>query len=441
MPTTLDEAIAKAKAHAQTVAKASGKVNRAALEARIKPRILHPGQQDVEECDARFIVLACGRRWGKSVFLANRAARRAVAGQRYGWFAPNYKYMEDAWREVESILYPIKTQSNKTERRIEVEGGGSVEFWTLEDENAGRSRFYHEVGIDEAGMVSTLETTWMESIRATLTDYQGSAIFAGTPKGTNFFAKAFKMGLSDEFPDWKSFQKPTSSNPHLPPEEILDAKSQMPLRAFRQEYLAEFLEEAEGALWRREWFDSFRVPDIPENVVLEHVVVAADPATTSNPDSDLHGCVVAGVGSDARYYVLNDLSASLTPSEYAKLLVKAWMHYRADCIVIETNQGGDWLASLIRTVSTQVPIRMVHAKKGKHVRAEPVAALYEMGMVSHVDGKTLHLSKMEDEMATWDPQDLKMESPNRLDACVYAIAQLSGKLGTVGRVTTYTKEA
>lgn len=214
------------------------------LEIRI-PK-LHPGQVEVDQSSARFKVLACGRRWGKTKYITRRAVRAAVYGRRYGYFAPTYKVLREMYSEVERTLKPILTSSNKTEHRIESISGGVVEFWTLEDEDAGRSRRYHEIAIDEAALARNLATTWNNAIRPTLTDYRGTAVFAGTPKGIDFFSQLFARGSDPAFPDWQSFHKPTSTNPYIPADEIEAARADMIDRAFRQEYLAEFLEDGGG---------------------------------------------------------------------------------------------------------------------------------------------------------------------------------------------------
>jgi hypothetical protein len=209
---------------------------------------LHPGQLVVERGWRRFNALACGRRWGKSKYLTRRMALRALRGESYGYFAPTYKILKEVFSEAGSRLSPVANVL-RSEKRIEIPAtGGLIEFWTLEDEDAGRSRKYHEVGIDEAGLVKDLEGRWHNAIRPTLTDYQGEACLAGTPKGRNFFHTAFALGQDPLNDDWSSWQMPTATNTKIPnlEAELEAARSQMPERSFRQEYLAEFLDEAGG---------------------------------------------------------------------------------------------------------------------------------------------------------------------------------------------------
>jgi len=208
---------------------------------------LHAGQRLVYENQSRFNVLACGRRWGKTLYACSAIAGEGagIDGQRWGWFAPTYKILADAWHQTKYLLRPCIERLSESERIIRFIDGGSIEFWSMVDDDAGRSRKYHGVVIDEAGLVADLESRWHESIRPTLVDYRGKAWLCGTPKGRNFFWQAYTYGQDPLKPDWASWQMPTSSNPFIDPEEI-EAARQMPDRSFRQEFLAEFIDEAGG---------------------------------------------------------------------------------------------------------------------------------------------------------------------------------------------------
>jgi hypothetical protein len=172
-------------------------------------------------------------------------AIRALNAQSYGYFAPTYKILTEVFNEAAARLSPV-AKILKSEKRIELVTGGLIEFWTLEDADAGRSRRYHEVGIDEAGLVKDLETRWFQAIRPTLTDFKGEAWLAGTPKGRNFFWNAFSYGQDPLNLEWTSWRMPTETNPYIDPDEIEAARLGMPERSFQQEFLAEFLDEAGG---------------------------------------------------------------------------------------------------------------------------------------------------------------------------------------------------
>jgi len=199
---------------------------------------------------------------------------------------------------------------------------------------------------------------------------------------------------------------------------VVDALSQRygGTRLGRQELDGEVLDDAPGALWRLAMFDNARVDRAPD---LRRVVVAIDPAVTSHEGSDETGIVVAGLGHDGRVYVLEDLSGTYPAEQWARRAVEAYRRHRADRIVAEVNNGGDLVASVLRAVDRAVPVVTVRATRGKAVRAEPVAALYEQGRVSHVGA----LARLEDQCISWDPAG-SARSPDRLDALVWALTDL-----------------
>ena len=165
-------------------------------------------------------------------------SKMGIAGQPVGYFSPTYKLLEGTFAECMKRLEPMVTKKHDNQF-IQLVTGGSIEFWSLERPNAGRSRKYKLAIIDEAAFVKDLWKEWTESIRPTLTDLKGDAWFLSTPKGKNDFYKLFMRGRSGE-PNWMSWQMPTSSNPHIDIGEIEDARKDLPELAFSQEYLAEF---------------------------------------------------------------------------------------------------------------------------------------------------------------------------------------------------------
>lgn len=211
----------------------------------------HSGQRRVTRERRRFNALACGRRWGKTTALQEWEIGPALEGYPVGWFAPSYKLLLEAWRELSQVLRPVTARTNMQERRIELITGGLVEFWSLDDPDAGRSRKYRRVAVDEAGLVKDLAHIWHAAIRPTLADYQGDAMLAGTPKGRNGFWELWQRGGRD--PEWASWQMPTESNPHIRPDEVAAMRASMPALVVAQEIDAEF---TDGAL------NLFRVEDI-----------------------------------------------------------------------------------------------------------------------------------------------------------------------------------
>lgn len=196
----------------------------------------HAGQQRVIDEATRFNVLECGRRFGKTTLGVNLGIDTLLQKMPCGWFAPTYKLLSEVWRSYENILAPLNPQVSQQEKRIEIIGGGVIEFWSLDQPNAGRSRKYKRVIVDEAGIVRDLEQVWQQAIRPTLADLEGDAWFLGTPKGRGYFHRLFAKGESGD-KGWRSWRLPTTSNPCIKREEIEAAKRDMPEAAFNQEFL------------------------------------------------------------------------------------------------------------------------------------------------------------------------------------------------------------
>lgn len=187
-------------------------------------------------------------------------------------------------------------------------------------------------------------------------------------------------------------------------------------RIGRQELYGELLFDVEGALWNLQMIESARVTECP---TLVRIVVAIDPAVTSNESSDETGIVVAGLTTEGQYYVLDDVSLKASPDTWAKKAVEAYHLWKADRIIGEANNGGDMIGLLLKQVDINVSYTKVTASRGKQVRAEPISALYEQGRVHHVGV----FEKLETQMCEWTPDMAK--SPDRMDALVWALTELS----------------
>lgn len=194
-------------------------------------------------------------------------------------------------------------------------------------------------------------------------------------------------------------------------------------RLGRQELSAEILDDVPDALWTRANLDRDRRG--PEKVPpLKRVVVAIDPAAKKNEipeDGAATGIVVAGLGEDGRGYVLDDATCRESPNGWARMAVACFDRYEGNCIVGEVNNGGDMVAATVRAVRPGVPFKEVHASRGKWTRAEPIAALYEQGRISHVGT----FAALEDEMVNFGPNGMVGDaSPDRVDALVWALTEL-----------------
>jgi predicted phage terminase large subunit-like protein len=196
-------------------------------------------------------------------------------------------------------------------------------------------------------------------------------------------------------------------------------------RLGRQELLAELIEDVPGALWTRAMIERASVPTAPE---MARIVVAIDPAASAGEEADETGIIVAGLGRDGHGYVLDDLSGRFQPFEWARRAAAAYRSHAADRIVAEVNNGGDMVEACLRAIDAGASFRAIHASRGKWVRAEPVAALYEQGRVHHVG----RLPALEDQMCEFTPDKDRAagRSPDRADALVWAISDLLIAPGT-----------
>lgn len=205
---------------------------------------LHALQSQIVASARRFNLLCLGRRWGKNVLLRDRAADGLLRGQPVAWVAPSYRMLLDDWDTLAELLRPIITKLNTQERVIKVLTGGSIDFWSAENENAARGRKYARVIINEAAFIPRLAATWAQVIRPTLADLKGDAWLAGTPKGMNDYYTLFQAAADN--PEWARWQASTRQNPHIDPAEIEAMRASLPERAYLQEIEAQFLEDGAG---------------------------------------------------------------------------------------------------------------------------------------------------------------------------------------------------
>lgn len=199
-----------------------------------------------------------------------------------------------------------------------------------------------------------------------------------------------------------------------------------------QELYAQLLDDAQGALWNRQMLDSTRVKDVPRDddghPLIKRAILGVDPSVTSGEDSDDTGIVLDALGYNGHGYCIDDFSGPGGLDKHALNIIELWRAGRCDLIVGEVNNGGDLVENTLRTVRDPLtdkpigrtaPYKSVRATKGKRVRAEPVAMLYQQKLVHHVG----HLAELEDQMCTWVP-DTGQKSPDRLDAHVWAMTEL-----------------
>jgi hypothetical protein len=198
----------------------------------------HINQTKILESTARFRVVMCGRRFGKSELSQVEIISNALQGMKVAYITPTYKLAKTFF---EKLTQCVPFENNKSDLTIHFPNGGTVEFFTGERLDNLRGRKFHLVVIDEASFISDLQDGWLNSIRPTLTDYQGRALFLSTPRGKNYFYSLYMKGGQR---DWESFKFTTYDNPYILTSEINDAKAQLPNSVFEQEYMANPMENA-----------------------------------------------------------------------------------------------------------------------------------------------------------------------------------------------------
>lgn len=230
----------------------------------------HAGQRAIMEHPARFRVVACGRRWGKSEMGAHLALERALEenGATVWWVAPTYDQANDyGFDKMVPLLSPdvLAAEPKRTKpRKIEFESGSSVSFRSAEREDSLRGGGLDFLVIDEAGSVP--ERAWSEELRPALSDTLGDMLAIGTPRGRNWFYRWYQRGQSADHPDAASWQAPSYQNTHVPNDEIDSAKEDMPDRVFEQEYLAKFIDDTGGVFESvRSHVESYPLPVDPED--------------------------------------------------------------------------------------------------------------------------------------------------------------------------------
>ena len=208
----------------------------------------HAGQLEVHNSDARFKVLSAGRRWGKTRLGVNECLDAASKGGRAWWVSPSYKTSEVGWRPLRQIARKIpNAEVRLVDRMVTLPGGGFVAVRSADNPDSLRGEGLDFVVMDECAFMQ--REAWTEAIRPALSDRQGKALFISTPKGRNWFWEAYMRGVNGE-EGWESWTFPTSSNPYIEPAEIEAAKRDLPEMIFRQEYLAEFIDDS-GGVFRR----------------------------------------------------------------------------------------------------------------------------------------------------------------------------------------------
>jgi phage terminase large subunit-like protein len=278
---------------------------------------------------------------------------------------------------------------------------------------------------DEPAHWPDLYRTWIEVIEPALRIGCMQALLTTTPIRNPDLQRLEKL------PGSVVTRARTFDNPYLP----IDARERLReiyegTRAGLQELEGEYLTENEHALWTYEDIESNRVKRV-DPALFQRVVVALDPAVTAHEDSDETGIIVAARGLDGHGYVIADRSLKASPLGWARAGIAAYHRFSADLTIGEVNNGGDLVETTISTVDPRVNFKAVRASRGKFTRAEPIAAMYERGMIHHVGVFPI----LEEQLTTWDASTTK--SPDRLDALVWALHELFLQDAPTGPLRAY----
>lgn len=387
-------------------------------------------QQLFIDSPAKRKVVRAGRRGGKTTGIAILAMQYFLAGRRILYTTPTQDQVDKFWMECKRALRePLEAGAlykNETRHIIEVPGTENrIRAKTAWDADSLRGDYADLLIFDEWQL--TNEGAWDSVGAPMLLDNDGDAVFIYTPpsmrsrsrtkaRDPRHAAKLFAKHKDDTTGRWETFHFTSFDNPHISQSAVNELAEDMTQLAYEQEIMAEDKDEDPAALWKRATINKHRVAqkDVPD---LVRVVVGVDP-----PGGAVEcGIITGGISEIGHAYILDDASLQAPPEVWASATVGAYDEHKADRILGEANYGGDMVQSTIRGIdgARHIPYKAVHATRGKAVRAEPIAARYERGLVHHV-GNFPHL---EDEMCSWVPGE-GMRSPNRLDAMVWVLTEL-----------------
>ena len=339
----------------------------------------HRGQREILQGQARFKVARCGRRFGKTMLATEWLGLMpgsALDGWPVAFFSPTYKLLLDVWEDMKRTLKPITRKANKTDMRIDLITGGKIDFWTLEDKNSGRGRKYKRLVVDEAAHARYLQEAWERAVSPTLTDFMGEAWFISTPNGINYFHDLYRKGEDPAQPDWQCWHLPTSTNPHIRPEEIERYRLDLPELVFRQEYLAEFVTFGAGMIR-------------PEMIIMEPtprdigIVLGVDLAISEKQTADFTS--IAALGQDQRTGLVHLKEVERHRCSFNEILNRikdAAARHRPRIIAIENVQ---FQAAVIQELArtTSLPVVGIRPDRDKVTRLAPMITRYERRLVRH----------------------------------------------------------
>jgi len=375
------------------------------------------------EPDKRYRGVWGGRGSGKSHFFAELLIERAIVTP--GLRAVCLREVQKSLKESAKRLLEDKIQSMGVGSLFEVQadciktpGGGIIIFQGLQDHTSESIKSLEGFRVAWVEEAQTISERSLELLRPTMRS-ESEMWFSWNPRNANDPVDKLLRGTTQ--PDRSVVIRANySDNPFFPQE--LDEERLFDERHNRDRYghiwLGDYEPAAIGAIWDRLTLHQGRRDTAPR---LERIVVAIDPAVSSEAGSDENGIVVCGRGEDGNGYVIDDMSVKGSPRQWAERAIAAYDRHDADAIVIEVNQGGEMCKQVLASVRPGIRVVEVRATRGKHVRAEPIAALYSLGRIHHVGT----FDRLEDQMCLMTAAGYDGPgSPDRLDAMVWGMTEL-----------------
>ena len=384
----------------------------------------------IDEDDYNIQLFLAGRGWGKTLTGAYDIIQYCLLNPNSicGVIAPTYGDLKRVCFAGESGLLGILDRElfdvsgyNKSANEITFYNGSKITGFPAIEPDRLRGVQFHRIWCDELASWRYRET-FDNLMMALRLGQSPKCIITTTPRPTELIKELAVRS------DTKIIRGSTFDNvANLAPSAIKMLKERYEgTRLGRQELYAEILEDIEGALFNGVNIEQNRVELTP---TLTRIVVAVDPAVTSNASSDETGIIVAGRSEDNQYYILEDFSGIFSPDVWIKKAIECYYQFEADRIVCEVNNGGDLIEKLLRVQDVNVPYTSVRATRGKMLRAEPISALYEQDKVHHVG----YFKELEEQMTSYTPYTTK--SPDRLDAVVWALTSLQSSGKAIFRIS------
>lgn len=369
-------------------------------------RLLHPKQLECYNNLARFNVIICGRRFGKTRLAAFKLFTSALQIEGvYFWVSPTREVGNSAWRLVKRLVLSTFGEGiaiiNETMRSITLPNGSIIEFKSADNPDGLRSEGLRGVVLDETAQIK--QEAWTESLRPALSDYKGWAIFIGTPKGRNWLYKLYKSAEKDGI-QWKAFTYTTYDNPFVDPKEIDDAKRDLSEKSFRQEYLAEFVSD-NGTIFKREWFENRQ--ESPEIIARWF---SWDTAASINDTAAFTAGIVGELTADYRLYIREVFRDRLEFPQLEQAITALARNYQKDGltrgIIIENKSSGiSALQSLRQTCEPEISDLLIgfNPKGSKLDRANGAAKWAEKDSIilPPYGANTQWLFNFEDELLSY----------------------------------------